>query len=356
MKNLKFLLVLTFLLSSLSATAEPLSVAVVVPLTGPVAEYGVASQNGFILAQEEHPEQLKNIKFIFDDSQYDPKVALTIYKKLRANPEVKILYNWGSNPSAPLIPLAEKDCFPLVTLDFSSEMTAGKKCVLSFSNSTTELGTILAAHLQKKGFKKLAVVKVENAYINGMLDGLRKGFKEVEVVGEFDPGFDDFNSIVTKLKTKKFDALGIFLYAGQISSFYRQMKALRYDLPTFGTDFFESSNEIRQAGESMQGAVYAHLTTDVGFTERYRKRFGNDDQIASAGGAYDFALLVAKLFGENKKELTHQEIIRSLKESGQQEGVLGTYSFSDSSVDGPRFRFPIVMKKVKGATFEVISE
>ena len=64
-------------------TDNAFKVGVILPLSGPLAEYGVAASNGFKLAQAERPELFKNIQFLMDDSQYDNKKAISSYQAFR---------------------------------------------------------------------------------------------------------------------------------------------------------------------------------------------------------------------------------------------------------------------------------
>jgi len=337
--------------------ADTLKVGVIAPLTGALAEYGVATKNGLELAKKNNPDIFKNIDFVYEDSQYDPKLALGIYRKFREDKNIKIIFNWGSNPSAPLIPVAEVECFPLVTMDFSLTKPIARRCAMGFVNSTLELGSSLATQLKSTAVKNIAIVKVENAYINGMLEGLKHGLgsqTNLDVVATFEPSDTNFKSLITRLKAKQYDALGIFLYTGQVATFYQQMKAQGFKISTFGTDFFESRSEIKNAGEYMQSAVYAHLNVKEDFARNYVEQYASDSQITSAGSSYDFAMLVAKLFGDGK-ELVSQQIIDRFRNSGPQQGVLGNYAFKDLLADGPRFRFPIYIKLIHGDGFKIVS-
>jgi branched-chain amino acid transport system substrate-binding protein len=332
-------------------------VGVIAPLSGTLAEYGVATRNGFEMAVKDNPENFKNIEFVFEDSQYDPKTALSAYRKLRLDKDVKVIFNWGSNPSGPLVPVAERECFPLVVADTSMNYLKQEKCVIGFSNSGLDLGNKLASSLVKDNLKKISLVKVENAYINGVIEGLAKALGkdiELEIENTVEPSENDFRSLVTKLKNKKIDALGIFLYTGQVSLFYQQLHAQKLNLKTFGTDFFESKEEIGKSGVLIQGAVYPNLNTNQIFTDEYTKEFQSSTHITHAGLAYDYASLTAKLFYSATPSITYANIINAYKNSGAQEGVLGKYEFSESSIDGPRFRFPVYLKRIKGTGYEIV--
>ena len=57
-----FFLILIFS-SFQGAFAEPVKVGAILPLTGPVAEYGQAIVNSINFAREDHPELFENLTF-----------------------------------------------------------------------------------------------------------------------------------------------------------------------------------------------------------------------------------------------------------------------------------------------------
>ena len=58
-----------FVLLSQTFADEPFRIGVIAPLSGPLAEYGLASQNGIELARSQHPELFNHIEFIYENSQ-----------------------------------------------------------------------------------------------------------------------------------------------------------------------------------------------------------------------------------------------------------------------------------------------
>ncbi len=274
--------------------------------------------------------------------------------------DVRIIFNWGADTSAPLIPVAEKDCFPLSVLTSSQKvMSKNNKCVIGFTNSGLDFGKTLARYLARQNFKKIGIVHTENDYMNALIEGIKLELNSdiLTIAAAVQPNEMDFRSLVSGLKNKDFDALGIFLFPAQAVTFYKRMQEQRFSLYTFGTDVFESREVVENSGLLIQNAVYPHVNVDPVFMKRYRERFNSDSQVSHAGSAYDFALLVGKLFGnKDNKVFTNTEIIEKFKTTEPQTGVMGDYYFSDSPEDGARFRFPVHVKRVKGNDFEIVDE
>jgi branched-chain amino acid transport system substrate-binding protein len=332
-------------------------VGVIAPLSGVATEYGVATKNGFELAIKHNKELFKNIEFVYEDSQYDTKVSLSAYRKLRQDPEIRLIYNFGVNSSLALLPIVEKDAFPFVAMELSSSSAVGSKYAFSFLNASSEMGKRLAIYLKSASSRKLAIVKIENSYLNDIIDGINNELKDtnrINIVNTIDASESNFRTIIAKLKHERYEELGVFLLPGQFSLFMQQMTALNYKPKIFGADTLDSKTEIEKSGTIIQNAIFASFNSNDEFQTNYKNIYENDVQINYAAIAYEFAKLTAKLFENTKPTITAEEIVEKYKNSGVQQGVLGQYSFAESPIDGPRFRFPVYLKRIKGMGYEIV--
>lgn len=354
-KHLNIVIIPFLILFSTKSYSEEIKVGIILPLTGPLAEYGVASKNGIELAKKDNPSLFSKIHFLYEDSQYDPKLAMSAYRKLREDSSVKIIYNWGSNPSAPLIPIAEREAFPLFAADFSSNAFKNISNVVAFAPTSKLLGKKLSENLKNSKYKKLAILSVENLYINGIIDGLKESLGEDQSIVYHDAVLatdNDFSSYITKLKTKDFDALGIMLYAGQIQNFYKKLKAANITKPTFGSDFMESRAEISASGDFIKGAVYPHLKISSEFYSKYMKEYNDDSQVTYSGTAYDFAMMISELHKKDNSFYTkHLELVKTLN---KYQGVMGKYVYEESKEYGKRLYSPVYIKRIKDGFYEVV--
>lgn len=347
---------LTFLLVCLpviilSEASAQIKIGIILPMSGPLAEYGTAELHGIQLAQTDYPELFSNIKFVFEDSQYDPKVAISAFNKLRTVDQVSVIYDWGSATGLALAPVAEGRKFPLLSMSIDPAAAIGRSYVIRFGNYAGQYIEKLVPALRARGFKKIGVIKVELAYTNSMYDEMVRQFaapgESVQLLNSVNPADTDFKSIVTKLKQTPIDALCVYLMSGQIRQFYRQFADQGLSIPTIGTDFFESTDEIAAAGRAMEGAIYPHNPVPMSFHERYAARFGNDSQIAYAVNGYDFAVLMGRTFGAMENSPSGNQVIESLRKLPAQEGLVGTYRFREGPKFGMFFDFPIVVKTIR---------
>ena len=84
--------------------ASVFRVGAILPLTGPVADYGVAVKNGFELAKSDHPATFKNVEIVYQDSSYDGKTAVNAFNALFARGDINLYYVWGVTPNADYYP------------------------------------------------------------------------------------------------------------------------------------------------------------------------------------------------------------------------------------------------------------
>ena len=154
---LKYLvsILLSLLISLSSALAEDngvIKVGVIIPLTGPLAEFGVAFQNGIKLAQQKEKDILGGLQFIYEDSQYNPQSAVTIFRKFTSDSNVKFIINFGCPTSQAIAPIAEQVQIPTALFCSSLLLTKGKKFSFGMTSPANEWAAILEKYLELKKF------------------------------------------------------------------------------------------------------------------------------------------------------------------------------------------------------------
>lgn len=267
--------------------------------------------------------------FSFEDSRYEPKIAVNLSNTLSRDRAVNLVIVWGNPPSEAVVAIPERDKLPTVAGAMNPRVSIGKEYVIRANNQDSMFFDVLATYLERKGYSKIGMVLTDNSYLTGILAGLSRALTRdisLGTIDEYQPADADFQSTVTKLKLSDYDVIGVFLMSGQIAQFYRQFSIQGLTVPTFGTNCFESSNEVRLSRGAMKGAVYAQLVVSPDFRMTYMKRYGNDLHLAYAGSAYDIANLLACTFGDGTTK-TAEAIIESLKKSPPRNGVSGQFRY-----------------------------
>jgi branched-chain amino acid transport system substrate-binding protein len=324
------------------------------PLTGILAEYGAAIKNGLILAKDDRKDEFATIDLFLEDSQWDPKTAVSVFNALHRVKHAQLIYSWGNPPNDAVAPVAESLQVPTLAMSSNHEITRNRQFIVRTIPSGEELGILLSNYLSKTGQKRYGIALAEVSYLQGLYAGFkadseRKG-STVELLGTFDPGAQDFRSAISAARRRNYDLLGVLLITGQVQSFYRQLNDQKINIPTFGADFHGSQTEIAASGPAIDGAVFPDLKVAPEFRSRYKAKFGNDIQIAFAANAYDVALLVAKLFGNGtSSSLTNQEILAALRGNTIISGAHSHFSYSNDNQHGPAYKTPLVIRRIEGA-------
>jgi len=348
------------LLSWTSAYAEPFKVGVILPLSGPAAMYGGACVNAGSLFKLDRPDN--NIEFIVEDSRFEAPITISAYNKLVGNDKVDIIYVWGAGPAAAVAPIAEIKKHPIVLMTGDSRDIKGRKFAISFVNHLKEFSLKLLEELRRRNKKKVAIVKTEIQFFETLIDEMKNNLntdESIDIIDSFVPGQNvNFQSAITKIRqaqiNKKYDALGVMLMSGQLSSFYKKISEQKLKIDTFTTHFLESKTERAQSGSSITGAFYSAVNAEDSFVNKYADKFKTTDQVGFAAEFYDFLALVDDLFSEdykNDKKLSPDEILERIESVKERHGASGKYYFMRDNpeadpVGGKRFKFPIVIKEV----------
>lgn len=359
-KNIFILLIIICALPYTFVHAKPLRVGVLLPLSGPVATFGTASQNAFDMAINNYPPDVQNrIEFIFEDTQYDPKKAISAFMKLRNQDKVDICYVWGTPPAISVAPLAEQYKLPLVALSGDPRVAAHKKFVIDTSSRIEDFSKITLSYLRKKGFKKIGIVKAETSYIEELLRGIQANLdssEQLHIIQSFSPeNVSDMAGVIQKVKkdvqNEKFDVIGVFLAPGGISSFYQKMAQYKIEVQTFGTDFFGDLDEMKKSLPKVSGSFYATIDTTDAFTKRYLEKYESTVQLAYVANTYDFVSLLIDITSRTPEELSSERLLTLLQFPGTRSGAQGLYKFIDEDPSaytdpGKRISTQIVIKEI----------
>lgn len=340
---------------SLAQIDNKFRVGTILPLTGGLAEYGVAAKNGIELAKEQQPALFTNVEFVYEDSQWDAKAAVSAFNKLVYTGNVSLVFNWGNPTTEALAPIAETRNVPLIGMTLDPSAARGKTRLIRSINPASDFSKRLAEYLKLKGYKNLGVVMAQNTYVQGLLDGLKANLavdQRVTTIATFNLTDMDFRPAILKAKSQGYDAIGVFLISGQVSTFYRQFQQQHVTIPTFGTDFFESASEIKMANGAMEGAVYPHIGVTPSFESQYKAKYNNDYQIAYAGNAYDMAVLIGTLFGSAQTNWSPERILEELRsQRSSLNGVTGAFKYRHTDDGDSYFEFPVYLKIIEGSAF-----
>ena len=309
------LLVLSFALAVGCTKKEPseIKIGVISPLTGPAASFGVSQKNGAELAIDELNAKGgingKKIVSIYEDSQLDPNKALSAFKKLISVDNVPVVIGQGSTTEIlALAPASDQSKVILVSPGASgAKITGSGKYIFRLSPSDAFQGTMASGFAAKKGYKKGAIIYVNNDWGNGLKDGFEKDFKsggnDIVTSEAIEPAAKDFKTVLIKVKSKSPDFVYIPIHPDQAGVLLKQAKELGTKLQFIGADSFSEKSILTVAGNSAEGVVFTMPAKTSGvaydeFQKKYKAKF-NSDASYIAAVAYDAVVVTAKAISES---------------------------------------------------------
>ncbi len=366
MKKLFLFFILIFPAIPLAETTK-LKIGLSLPLSGPLQEYGEVVKNAFNMAQED--VENKENQLFYEDNKFDGKTAVTTFKVLTEMKKVDIVYLWGEPCLYSVAPLSSAKKIPVLTMSVDRRPAKNNPYVIRTINPSADfIGTVYSylrntssgkhKNTSSGKHKKIGIIMSEDPFFEGLLEELlsqAKEDEEVKIIARVSPDKMDFKTELIKARVSDIDILAVYLFPGQVSTAYKTMRNMGLSIPTFGTDIFESANEVHQSQGTMNGAKYPNLDMPEDFRARYIEKFGNDLQISYAYNAYT----TAKFLLSNVKELEQAK----QKSVDLKDELIRLHSFESEKLfllksDGEYgyyFSYPMVFKEVREDGFRTLS-
>lgn len=320
---------------------SPRAIGVVLPLSGALHEYGEPVKNGILFARSKFETSL--VRFIFEDSMSDTKGAISAYEKL-VNTGVEAVIVWGTTASEGVAPVAMQRGVPIFSMSMSPAVSRARPLVTRTSPDATLLVVPVVKEIQRIAPKSIALITAEWSFTIEQSKALHaafpEGFIEEHLVTRSEL---DFRGLILKLKTQKKGLIGVLLGPGQLGEFYRQMRDLRVEIPTFSTSILDSKAERAKAGSSAKGAFYADYIVCPNFRESFLKFDASGQYLSYAVNAFD----VARLLLTSAETTPGKEKLYDYVQNNREfRGVCGSMMFRDGEASGGYFDYPVSLQVV----------
>jgi branched-chain amino acid transport system substrate-binding protein len=254
------LLVLAVLVPSLSAFgAEPLKVAILAPLSGPVPTFGVMTRDGALLAIDEWNAKGgvlgRKIVPVVEDSQCTPDPAVNAANKVID--QDKVHYIVGEVCSKASIPISEiansKKVVQISPTSTNPDVTVGKDgkakdyifraCFIDPFQGTVGAKFALGTLKAKTAF---IMLDQSNDYVKGLAEFFEKAFTAGggKIVGKetYTSKDTDFSAILSKVAAAKPDMIYLPDYYNVVNLASKQAKEKGIKAPFMGGDGWDSSD------------------------------------------------------------------------------------------------------------------
>lgn len=317
--------VLVIVIVTIQTKKEPkeIKIGAILPLTGENAMYGESAKRAIDLAVEEINTaggiKGSKIRVIYEDDQALPDKGVSAFQKLITVDKVPVVI--GAMPSSvtlAIAPIAEKNKVVLFS-PASSNPKITESGDYIFRNDVSDVfeGSKMAEDVrQKLGFKKVAVLYINNDYGVGIKDVFIKRFEElggkILDIETFEQGATDFRTQLTKIKQDNPEAVYIVGYKEQIQ-ILKQYKELGIKAQILGTIMLEDPEIIQKVGDAAEGAIFTYRAYDPKseqkevkeFVKNFKDKYGlePDNWAAQSYDALKIVALAIERGGYNSEEI-----------------------------------------------------
>ncbi|NPV78080.1 MAG: ABC transporter substrate-binding protein [Anaerolineae bacterium] len=328
------------------ASTEPIKIAMLVPLSGPVPTFGVSTRDGGMLAVEEWNAKGgvlgRKIEAVVEDSQCTPDPAVNAANKVIDTDKVKyIVGETCSSASIPVSEIAEEKGIVQIsptstnpTVTTKADGTA-KKFVFRACFIDPFQGLAMAKFATEKGYKTAFIMLDQgNDYVRGLAEAFEKSFTELggKIVGKetYTSQDTDFSAILTKVAESKAEVLYLPDYYNIVNLVGAQAKEKGVTAVMMGGDGWDSADlDLKAADGGFFSNHYSPEDTRPivqDWVKNYNAKFGSTPD-ALATLAYDATnILLASI---EKAGVDDPVKVAEAMASIEWEGVSGKITFDE---------------------------
>jgi branched-chain amino acid transport system substrate-binding protein len=346
-----------------SSQAEDIRIGFTGPITGPAAFLGQQMKWGAELAVEQINKNGgvlgRNVSFQMQDSQCRPADALSAAEKLLSQDKVDVLLgDLCSGATMALMPVVEKAQKPMiVSISTLPEITAkagvgGNTWVFRTVPTDAMMAQVGGQKLKAANVKSIALFAEDTDYGRASIALLKAQLgSDVQIVSEdyVKTTEADFLSILTKLRSIKPDAIGVFTLDQQGSNFMKQYAQFGLTMPLVGRPPLMAS-QVKDliTGGKFDGSwtVYPYYDQDhspendafvAAFTEKAKQ-----GPHYVAYGIYESILVAAGAI--TRAGTTESEAVRNALTKTSYRGILGPIAFDANNQAHNNMMYLVVEK------------
>ncbi len=311
---------------------------VILPLSGDTALYGLPMQRAMQLAARvlnTDNDPTNDVQLLFEDSQCDPKKAVSAAHHLLSRNVEAIIGDACSGSTGALIPVLDAAQKVLLSPTASSPSLSGQsEWFFRLTPSDIHQAIPMAKKLSDE-FSRVAVIAVNDEYGQGIAHLFKEHFR-----GETDTFFfteeeEDFRTLL--LKTKRDEALYVIARHQDWKRLLQAYTELGLSTPLFGTETVHEEQTRRLAQETPITYTWLEAPdTEAArmFRQTYREEYNREPEIFTPESFDSVTILAHALSEEGNEHLNDR--LRSLTTSG----ASGPIMFDeDGDVRGKRYAF-----------------
>lgn len=356
------IIVVIFDLSKTQPESTAIRVGVSLPLTGTATYYGESAKKGIEVAKDFLVSKSPDLKIelFYEDNQFNPKVAVDSYNKLRLN-NIDAVITHNSPSAIAIQPIADKDGVLQLAISASASKYSTPDDLSFRMTASTDLEVIPMIEYLAIASKKIAVMYMNNEIGSSIATSMEKGLKEKGVVSVvYHEGYpvdaNDFRTVLTKIKIQNPDSIYVAGLASHIANILKQMNELGVKANIYSFRTGEDPVLISSAGKLAEGVIF---TTNFDsennnveakqFVKDYYTKF-NEDPNSYSAEAYEALRFIGLAYSKCGKD--NDCLKKTLSNVKDYPTVFGNISFNNNG----DIEYGFVMKTVKDSKFVRLGE
>ena len=317
-------------------TKDEVVIGTIQDLSGPIAAFGKSARNGMQLRADEANEQGgingRKIKFIAEDSGYDPKKGVLAAQKLAQRDKIFVTAgNIGTPIAMATMPIFfEKNIPHLFPLTAARQMDEPLH-KLKYSFAATYFDQVRSAvkHLSKiKADRKWCAIYQDDDFglevVQGAEAAMKENGKTLIEKTSYKRGATDFSSQVAKMKSSGCDTVIMGTIIRETVGTIGEARKTGFNAEFVGTSAAYTHLIPRLGGPAMNGFIVTHTIAhpyldDAAqnirhWASKYKTKFNEDPDVFSA---YGYLIMDNTLttIGKAGKNLTTEAFIKALDSS-----------------------------------------
>lgn len=331
--------------SAQPARGEPHRIGIILPMTGPTADYGADFNRGAVLAEEEINAsggiKGRPVKLVLGDSKNQPKDGVAEFKKLVEIDKVPAIISTMTGVILPQFALSREAKVPMIAVGaITPEIRKGGPTVFSnYPLADDEEREIAEYAIKTLGLKEAAVVYENSSYGKTLSAIFIEEFKKAggTIVGQevIEKGGRDFRSQLTRIGATRAPLIVAYAYYAEAGLLVRQASELgiKAQFMSHGSVQNKAFGEI--AGPAANGFISGSPRWDENapnvqaFIERYRKRWNREPDLY---GPYFYDAVKMYAAAIEKGGDTPAGILTALKGLKDFPGINGVMNFGPDNV------------------------
>lgn len=316
------------------------TIGAVLPLSGPIASYGINSQNGINIATAEiHAKDNIKINVIYEDDAGQVQNAVSATNKLIYSNQVPLIIGEASSGySLAIAPICNKSkvilCSPVSS---AAELTEkGGDYFFRVCPSDAFQARILAKWLKEENKMNVSLLYVNSDWGTSLKNEFTKYFLPeggtIIANESCEEGDRDFKTQIAKINKPEAQAIVSFTPPKEGGIFVRQVREMNIKLPLYGGDFWGTPEFTESGGEATEGVYFTFPANPTGtlfeqFADKYHKKYNKEPDVYAAY-AYDLTNIVGNAIKSGVS--TGEKIRQYLLKMETYEGVTGPTKFDQN--------------------------